>query len=245
MGIRRPFLKYFGSKWKAVRQGWYPAPEHDLIIEPFAGGAAYALQHAERSVLLVDLNPDVVAAWSYLIHAHPDHVRTLPTELEEGYDLRQLDIPYGAQVLIRMWQRVGRNDCWTASRWNNTPGQWGRDVATALAEQVHLIRHWRVQHGHYSQIPNQDATWFCDPPYHGPSGLHYSPGCTSREIDYPHLAGWLHSRAGLTICCEAGGADWLPFQYVGEIQQGRVVDGTRPTKPESVWVQRGSLLCPS
>jgi hypothetical protein len=40
----RPFFSFFGSKWRVAPH--YPAPERDLIIEPFAGSAGYSLRHA-------------------------------------------------------------------------------------------------------------------------------------------------------------------------------------------------------
>ena len=41
--IGRAVLNYFGSKVSTAHK--YPAPKHDLIIEPFAGGAGYSLCH--------------------------------------------------------------------------------------------------------------------------------------------------------------------------------------------------------
>jgi hypothetical protein len=36
----KPFFNYYGGKWRVARR--YAPPEHDLIIEPFAGAAGYA-----------------------------------------------------------------------------------------------------------------------------------------------------------------------------------------------------------
>ena len=37
----RPLFKWFGSKWQSAKH--YPVPEHDIICEPFAGGAGFSL----------------------------------------------------------------------------------------------------------------------------------------------------------------------------------------------------------
>ena len=49
----RPFFGYYGGKWRdAVKH--YPAPQFDIVMEPFAGSAGYALRYAERNVVLCD-----------------------------------------------------------------------------------------------------------------------------------------------------------------------------------------------
>ena len=40
----RPFFCYYGGKWRAAPK--YPPPEHDTIVEPFAGAAGYATRYA-------------------------------------------------------------------------------------------------------------------------------------------------------------------------------------------------------
>jgi len=42
----RPFWRYYGGKWRAAPR--YPAPRHDLIIEPFAGAAGYAMRYPDQ-----------------------------------------------------------------------------------------------------------------------------------------------------------------------------------------------------
>lgn len=37
----RPFFPYYGSAWRKARRGFYPAPEHGLVVEPLAGAAGY------------------------------------------------------------------------------------------------------------------------------------------------------------------------------------------------------------
>lgn len=94
----RPFFSYFGSKWLLAKK--YGVPKFDLVIEPFAGSAAYAVYHEPKRALLLDINPRVVGVWKYLITASEDEILRLPTDFET---VDQLDICQGAKWLIGYW----------------------------------------------------------------------------------------------------------------------------------------------
>ena len=51
----RPFIRYYGGKWRAAPL--YPAPMHSTIIEPFAGAAGYSMRYPDRDVILVERYP--------------------------------------------------------------------------------------------------------------------------------------------------------------------------------------------
>jgi hypothetical protein len=216
--LTRPLCKYFGSKWHASKH--YPAPRHGMIVEPFAGSACYAAHYAARHVVLLDKDPDVVDLLDWLIGASPADVLALPVDLTPGEDIRTLrGVSRGGQLLIRNWQRVGRSTTWTVSKWNNMPGMWGPDTRAAVAENVQRIRHWHVVCAEYWQLPDFEATWFCDPPYQN------VPPAYRRDIDcntmhYGHLATWAQSRKGQVIVCEQEGADWLPFRPFRNLKAG-------------------------
>lgn len=72
----RPFFHFWGSKWSLARH--YPAPEHDTVIEPFAGGAGYALRHYQRNVVLVERDPEIAALWRWLIRVKPSEIKRHP-----------------------------------------------------------------------------------------------------------------------------------------------------------------------
>lgn len=207
--LRRPLFKYFGSKWSSVR--YYPEPRFADIVEVCAGSAAYASHYPEREVLLIDADPEVCGLLSYLIGADIEEIKSLPVaSLHPGDDLRDLGLSHGAADLIRRWQRVGRNDCWTVSKWNNMPGMWQESVKFALAESIPRIRHWRVMCLAHQTLGRGDwvpATWFVDPPYQRVNGYKID------TVDYRLLAGQCHgwARTGQVIVCEQQGADWLPF----------------------------------
>lgn len=74
--------------------------------------------HADRQVTLVDLDPNIVATWRYLITASEEEVLRLP-DLKPGQrvsDLTHLDS--GAQCLIGWWLNHGAAaPCQTPSAW--------------------------------------------------------------------------------------------------------------------------------
>lgn len=228
----RPFFKYFGAKHRLAPK--YPPPRHSVICEPFAGSAQYATLYAERSVILADTDPDVAALWSYLIRAEPSEIRQLPVNLPVGLDLRDLDVPLGAQLLVRHWQRVGVGRCWTVSKWSGAnTGFWCAETRDTIAAQLPAIRHWRVfcedMTRHAWTLP---ATWFVDPPYQSQPTVY-----GDAPPDFAALAAWVKALPGQAIVCEAPGADWLPFEPLAENTVGRTRQGsTRPKRQELVWV---------
>ncbi len=215
--MKRPIIKYFGSKWKLAKR--YPVPKHSQIIEPFAGGAAYSLHHARPGVILIEKDESVVSIWRYLLTAGKAEILDLPCEeLAPGQDLLALGLPIGAANLITRWQRVGRNDCATVSKWNNTnTGLWHPSTRAYIAEASILLQglDWSVMHGTYRDAPDVEATWFIDPPYANPN-LRGCYQCDSRGIDYSDLTDFCRSRQGQVIVCEGEGANWLPFEKLCE-----------------------------
>lgn len=195
-GIARPVMKYFGSKWKGCH--YYPAPRYN-----------------DGQVLLVDIDPEVIAMWQWLIAADPRDILALPTRsLVEGQDLRALPFSRPACDLIRRWQRIGRCSSWTVSSWNGRPGMWGDDIRAHIAASLPAIRGWSALCGSYHDIPVDaigSATWFIDPPYWVKPGDKPRRGYKYERIDYAHLAAWCRRLHGQVIVCEQDGAEWLPF----------------------------------
>ena len=232
--IKRPFFKYAGSKW--ILSKHYPAPLHDLILEPFAGSACYATRHHEREIVLGENSPEIAALWRYLITVNGNEIARLPcAELQEGQDIRELPISDGAKLLIRQWQRVGMSSCWTVSKWGMLPGQWNRATQDHVAASVEKIRHWRIFEGDYRIFPEQRGTWFIDPPYFG------LPLYGSRFINYAELATWCQSRPGQVVVCEQSTARWLPFEPFRKVVTGRRgQDCSKGDSCEGLWTCDGS-----
>jgi hypothetical protein len=141
-----------------------------------------------------------------------------------------------ARWLVGFWLNKGSaSPCKTPSAWARSGirpnSYWGDSIKERIASQVSLIRHWRVFHGSYTDIPDVRATWYVDPPYQK-AGKHYRHSV----IDYQHLSRWCQGRSGQTIVCENAGADWLPFSAIGSI---KATPGKRRSGEslEVIWTQ--------
>lgn len=193
---------YYGDK--AELAALYPAPRHDLIVEPFAGSAAYALHgdHWRREVLLVERDPRLAAVWRWLIEeATPAAVLDLP-DLQPGSrsdELLHVVHAGDPAVLEAGWVTgtVALQQSWARTR-------------QQMADHLDRVKHWTVLEGHHLAAPDVEATWFIDPPYQGEAGNPYQFG--GGDLDPHELRAWILSRRGQVIACESGIADYLPFQ---------------------------------
>lgn len=198
---------YYGRKGQVAHR--YPPPSRDIVVEPFAGSAAYAHRHLAhlRQVVLVERDPTVCAMWRQILEPSQS-VDDLCPPLDAGDDTTNLfhiaaaasgGGPYGRlKATPFMAVNVAR-----------FRARLARDLARWRAVEVTLIE------GDYRLAPDLDATWFIDPPYQGHAGSLYRHGST--DIDYPVLAAWCRARVGQTIVCEGEGADWLPFAPLTDV----------------------------
>jgi len=222
------FFSYFGGKFMRARA--YPAPQHDTLIEPFAGAAGYAVRRAgHRQVTLLDTSPYVCGVWRFLIRATPRDILALPL-MQPGDDVNDLAIPQEAKWLLGFWINQGssvpkRTMGGRAS--NRAFGTWGEAPRARLAAQVEQIRHWQIIEGDYTQAPDLEATWFIDPPYQH-QGKQYPRTIT----DYVALAAWCNTRRGQVLVCESEGANWLPFTPITT-----VVGATHRKTTEMLWAK--------
>lgn len=199
---------YYGRKKQIVRH--YPAPNYGVIIEPFAGAAAYSLYHNSlvSRVILIEKDVKVAAIWKWLIHeATARDIQSLP-DLKPGERSTEfLHIIHAATKMAFAFKRIkvtpilARN--WEISR-------------RVFAKHLKDVKHWEIICGDYNQAPDIEATWFIDPPYRGEPGMGYRH--SSAELDYAILAKWVQSRKGDIICCEGAGADYLPFRHLLELK---------------------------
>jgi hypothetical protein len=212
---------FYGRKKQLARH--YPAPEHELIIEPFAGSAAYSLhgRNWEREVLLIERDPRVVEIWRWLIDdAQPADILALPTLKAGERSSEFLHIVHAATKMafayktIKVTPVLERN--WEINR-------------RLMAEAVPKVKHWNVVCGDYTSAPARRATWFVDPPYKGAPGLGYRYG--SDTVDYDAVASWVLKRQGQVIACEGAFGDYLPF---APLRTSMGVAGKQST--ERIWL---------
>ena len=230
----KPFFTYFGGKWRAAPH--YPKPEHDTIVEPFAGSAGYSLRYPDRNVILNDLDPAVAGTWDYLIKAPESEIRALPLWDGTWETVNDLDIPQEARWLIGWWLAKGSAHprlsptSWMLGDRSRSP-YWGEGIRERIASQQKHIRHWLVSKSSYDSLPAMKATWFIDPPYME-AGKEYRQG--AKGIDFDRLADWSRSRPGQAIVCESAGATWLPFRHFRDMQATYGKTRTGVTK-EVIW----------
>jgi hypothetical protein len=220
----KPLFPYYGSKWNIAR--YYPAPDHSLVVEPFAGGAGYACFYGVPSALLIDKDPIIAGLWRYLIGSKPADILALPGMPEVGDHVDNYAICQEAKWLIGFWLNRGsatpkKSRTAYSARTDRAQLNWGPRAQERIASQLDRIAGWRVIEGSYADAPSPTATWFVDPPY-GDKGRFYRVPFS----DFAALGRWCRSRTGLMIACEGEGASWLPFQPLGSFKstKGRAVE---------------------
>ena len=234
----RPFWRYYGGKWQAAP--WYPAPEHDTIVEPFAGAAGYSCRYPNRNVILIDKSPIIAGIWDYLIHVSPGEILSIP-DIPDGGTVDDLSACQEARWLAGFWCNDGVvTPCKSPSKWikqksNPTytlyrPTHGWCDLARQrIASQVPKIRHWRIICGEYTEAPDIEATWYIDPPYDNKAGSYYP----AQPSSFDDLGRWCQQRRGLAVVCENAGAEWLPFKPL------RTINNSRHTgSKEVIWMNR-------
>ncbi len=204
-----PLFRWFGSKWLSAKH--YPYPEHDAVVEPYAGGAGYSLNYCHKAVTIYDTDPNLSVLWPWIIQATAQDVRDIPVDLPVGTDIRTIGLSEGQALLMKHWQRTNSvGDCWTVSSWNGKPGMWSVNTRARVAEQITAVRHWRFQKPDLSQV----ATWFIDPPYE----FNYRYRAGLAPFSHAALAADVEAIApeSHVIVCEAVGKNgetpsYLPF----------------------------------
>jgi hypothetical protein len=231
----RPFFSYYGAKYTVAK--YLGPPRHDLVIEPFAGSAAYSTRWNVKRARLYDVSPDIVTLWDWLIHCSTGDVERIPNTFESMDELAGLSD--GARLLVQFWAAKGRYEATTAlSPWyfkyrnDQNCHVWGPAVKRRVIEQKPLIAGWTVDLRSYADIEDAEAHWHVDPPYNNAAGRRYPYSA----IDFVHLAEWCRSRSGHVDVCENDGATWLPFTPLCDVVSSRGRrDGHRSA--EAVWRQ--------
>lgn len=225
-----PFA-YYGAKHRLASR--YPAPIGPVVIEPFAGSAAYSMryiEHLER-VILVEADPAVVELWHRVIGMSLEDLDALDTDLELERTTDPLLAASGGSTSLH-GTLSGRSRRITPRMRKSWP-----TVKRRIARALPHLSKVEVIHGSYDSAPDLEATYFVDPPYQ-PLLEDYSSTCQagaayrfgSEALDYDALSEWCRSRRGLVIVCEQEPASWLPFDRLVESQNAQ---NTRRT--EVVW----------
>jgi site-specific DNA-adenine methylase len=203
-------FSYYGSKSKIV--DYYPPPKHKKIIEPFAGSARYSLKYWQNDITIVDKFKNVIDVWKWLQKCSKQDILKLP-KLVKGLDIRTLNISEVERIFLSFLVASGRPSNIVTKFMEHDNGNQKR--YENIANQLDNIRHWKIIHGSYNDLENEEATWFIDPPYQF-GGEHYKHG--TKDLNFNKLAEWCKSRNGQVIVCENMKATWLDFKPVVKIQ---------------------------
>jgi hypothetical protein len=231
----------------------YPKPLTGPIVEPFAGGAGYALRHPHGKVILAEADKNIFELWHWLIGAQAVDILDIPVNNTEGCDIRLMPLSQGQKLLLKNWQRTNNvSECWTISAWGNKPGQWTENCRNRVAKDIETIRHWTIHEDGFtlmeSDLANDtSATWIIDPPYQ--YNYRYKNGS---HFDYDRLSSAVNAIKGQVIACEAvcpkTGAtpNYLPFTFFAKTVTSRRAKGCHthsnellyhrtPIHPQRLW----------
>jgi hypothetical protein len=224
---------YYGAKTNVINH--YPTPKFDMIIEPFAGTARYALKYFEKDILLVDKYKVITDIWQWLQLCSEQDILRLPRRMKAGETLEDYTFDC-AEAKLLMGFLVGyglEKPRVTATNKQLHRPNFINYSLIRISKSLFKIRHWKIINGSYEDIDNKEATWFIDPPYQN-GGACYP--CSSNDINFDHLTNWATSRNGQIIICESMKATWLDFKPLA-IHKGRT-----GMQKEGIWTNQHSAF---
>lgn len=210
-------FSYYGSKSKIIKL--YPKPKYDIIIEPFAGTARYALQYNDKQITLNEKYEIIYSIWKWLITKATKEEILNNRDFYLKQDIRLLQLVQEHKNLIGFCINRGSAQPHNiVQKWScqvKSNPQWASTshyALTTIANNLNKVKHWNIVFGDYTKLDNIEATWFIDPPYQY-GGKYY----IENDINYKLLAEWCLSRKGQVIVCENDKAKWLDFKPLKKV----------------------------
>jgi site-specific DNA-adenine methylase len=199
---------YYGSKKSII--DYYPPPKFDRVIEPFVGAGPYALKYWEREVIIMDKYEVIYKIWKWLQNCEISDIDKLPHFMTPDDNLNNYTFDCEEAKMMMGFiiaKGVERPRCKPTERATVSRPNTINFTLNKIKGNLHKIRHWTILHGSYTELTNEEATWFIDPPYQ--FGGH---AYVENKINFTELAEWCKTRKGQVIVCENTKADWLPFK---------------------------------
>jgi len=236
-----PFFKYFGSKWRVSIVT--PEPQHNTIVEPFAGSACYSLRHYKKDVILYETHQPVVELWRWLIYsATKQDILDIPLtkDVPAFTPIDTLPLSKGQQLLLQYNQRTNNNTSRTTADISHfINGGWTAGKRAMVAQYINAIKHWQIfQLDGMTAFHHKNATYEVDPPYSLYGHKYYKQ---MQRLDYDMLAKHCLSMRSQVIVHESTAKDgtlpaYLPFQSFNK-QFHRNDRMTNPVK-ELIWTNK-------
>ena len=223
-------FSYYGSKAKVVQ--YYPSPTTLKIREAFAGSARYSVMYWDTpDILLMDKYQVIVDVWHYLQRASVNDILGLP-RLKEGETLDDFNLSYEEKMFLGFCIKGGNQIPSKKTTWRNVvhrPNSQNYRLQN-ISSNLYKIKHWKIIQGSYEDLPNENATWFIDPPYQF-GGEHYKE--SNKNLDFNSLANWSKTRQGQVIVCENTKADWMDFKEINFFKHANNMGNEKTT--EAIW----------
>jgi 16S rRNA G966 N2-methylase RsmD len=263
----RSLFSMYGGKGAVVHR--YPAPLHPVIVEPFAGAAAYSLRHGlDKKCVLFDADRRMARLWQFLLtkNALPAAEAVIPDTIKVGANV--LDLTKGLRDFLAeqaTWDVdplqvekfiEGLEELLMAQANIGTQGALGRhtQVTEFAADQWHRIkkrlrcflprmREWEFYEADYSAADRGFPRITPHTTWFIDPPYNNSAGSRYRAKvkDYRALANWIQRLPGQVIVCENAGADWLPFRRLA--RGARVRARNRKDHEEAIYYQIDGVEC--
>src|SRR5689334_19842071 len=195
---------YYGAKNLLAR--YYPEPKHNLIIEPFAGSAAYSVYHLHRNIhlnaLLIEKDIVVHNLWKWLFSCTEEDIITYPVPKIGEYTTDFFIMTCAVSNAVSKCKKL---------KFSTRLERVFEIQKKRILKLFHIRNRIEIKHANYDEVENDCATWFIDPPYQvqntNPNtifahGNGYSKICNSDCLDYVKLGEWCQEREGQVIACE-------------------------------------------
>ena len=204
---------YYGTKKRIAKH--YPAPKHNIIVEPFCGAGQYSLygDNWKKDIILNDKYDIVYQLWNFLINKVTEKdILSLP-DMKQGDRLDDFNLSKEEKWLIGFCiNSASSQPKKTVAKYNS----WNK-TKPEIAKNLYKIKHWSVSNLSYNELTNIEATWYIDPPYQY-GGEWYHSSVSNKHIDFNVLSVYCKERKGQVIVCENSKADWMNFKPLVEMK---------------------------
>ena len=231
------FFPYKGSKRRLSKR--LPA-DYFPVIEPFAGSASFATEYAlGKRAILCDMDPKIAAVWRWLRDDTSEFIE-LPDRLVAGTLVSEVMKGFSqpAKDFMRLWAGGGRgmdNKVQNRADGGLHPmhGVWEARTRGLLNDQRKQIAQWEILCSSYRDVPNQTATWFIDPPYHGRKYYRYNALDTDKFICF------VLERRGLSITTVGDSRIVIPGAELLELERTTGVTRTNKERfTERIYIRK-------